>query len=75
MKVKDIVEKIDDAIFDVWDKDEILYTNNSKYSNCTEKDYNSCKNREVDYITLRTHINYAENNCRIFYSSIRIQII
>lgn len=74
MKVKDIVEIIDDAIFDVWDKDDVLYTNNSKYSYCTEKDYDSCKNREVDYITLRTHADYAENNGRIFYSSIRIQI-
>ncbi len=74
MKVKDIVEKIDDAIFEVRDEYP-LYGNSPDCLVDTAEDYNSCKNREVGYITIENDIEYTKNNGMTVYSVIVIYVI
>jgi hypothetical protein len=77
MKVKDIVDKIFATSFEVWDKDGRLYTNDTDCRLlCTEEEnYNSCKNREVDYVTIENHTKYTKNNGITVYPTMIICVI
>lgn len=65
MKVKDIVEKIDDSYFEVKFEDDLLYTNEADCRESSRRYYDSCKDREVYYISLENYTKYTNNDITV----------